>query len=205
MKKLKELENDLSKIWDILLMAKESFMYSKYLYYPNSKIEQDYLTNARDFHFIRFVLWRSSIIELSKLFGDKSVDKFNFNKFLNKLKTDGYFGDLYEDKVQITKWETDILAESAVIKKIVTLRDKLYSHTDSNFVPDSTYDLLFVDIEKLIKISEEIIVGIFDQVFDTLADTSNIYFDMNRFNLVRILAEEKERKMQEFIKNIREK
>ncbi len=82
-----KLRNKIERIAKILIVAKESFLYSSYLHYPETKEESDYLNNSSHFKFIRHSLWRQSIIELSKLFsGPKSRDRFNINNFLVQLK-----------------------------------------------------------------------------------------------------------------------
>ena len=86
MDKKVEIKNDIWNIWQILITAKDSFQYSFYLHKPDTEEEQDYLNHSPDFIFIRHILWRMCIIELSKLFSNsKDRDRFNIFHFIKKL------------------------------------------------------------------------------------------------------------------------
>src|SRR5687767_3765997 len=107
--KQQELRNEIWRIWEIEIVAKQCFQYSFYLHKPETKEETKYLQNQRDFGFIRHILWRMTIIELSKLFSSSSKrDRFNVNHFLSKLKRGGQFGDMGISQATIDKWEADL-------------------------------------------------------------------------------------------------
>jgi hypothetical protein len=200
MTRKQQLNNEISKIWDIYLIGKESFDYARYLYNPRTILEKQYLAKQRDLDFIRFILFRNSLIELSKLFHDRDTDKCNVHKFLKKFKRDQIYGDLFQDEVKISEWEDSIIKNGELIKKITTLRDKVYSHSDPNFSANSNFDLEFEDIERLFEIVKDIITTICEKTFDSFADLENIFFDKDRFNLIEILSKEWERKKNETIK-----
>jgi hypothetical protein len=90
-----------------------------------------------------------------------------------------------------------------LIKKITTLRDKVYSHSDPNFSVNSNFDIQFEDIERLFGIVKDIITTICEKTFDSFADLENIFFDKDRFNLIEILSKEWERKKNETITYLR--
>lgn len=68
MTKKQELNKELTQVWLILVAAKESFNYCYYMYKPKSDEELSYINDSKDFCYIRFLLWRVTIIELAKLF-----------------------------------------------------------------------------------------------------------------------------------------
>ncbi len=201
MTRKQQLDNEISKIWNIYLIGKECFDYARYLFNPRTKLEKQYLDKQQDFDFIRFILFRNSLIELSKLFHFRDTDKCNVHKFLKKFKQNQIYEDLFQDEVKISEWEDSILKKNDLIKKITTLRDRVYSHSDPNFSANSDFDLAFEDVEKLFEIVKDIITTISEKTFDSLADLANIYFDKDRFNLVDILSKEWERKKNETIKS----
>jgi len=133
MTKEEEIKNEIWNIWQISLFAKECFSYSQYLHNPKTKVELEYIRGSKDFQFFRHILWRNTVIELAKLFTDKKDrDRFNIFHFLKKLKVGGQFGKMGIPETQITNWENQIATNSEAINMILTLRDKVYAHTDAN-------------------------------------------------------------------------
>ena len=195
MTKKEEIKAEIWQIWQILLIAKECHSYSFYMHKPDTKEESDYLQHARDFHFIRHMLWRMTVIELSKLFRNSPHnDRFNLFFFISKLKKGGNFGKLGISDSKIAEWENRINDNSQTISEILILRDKLYSHTAPNKEKHSKSDVTFEHTEELIKIVESVIKEIYSSVFDSHASIGTINFDRNRFKIIEILAEEKNKK-----------
>lgn len=126
-----EIKQEIWGIWEILILARECFEYSNYLYNPDTKEEKEYLTYSEDFDFIRHILWRMTIIELSKLFsGSRKRDRFEIKTFIAKLKKSGQFSEAGISEATINKWETELLDSNKTVKNILTLRDKIYAHSD---------------------------------------------------------------------------
>ena len=73
----------------------------------------------------------------------------------------------------------------------MTLRDKIYAHRDPKKEDFKTIEITFQEIEILIKLSEEIIKEIYSVVFDTYAEITPVYFKRNKFNMIKVLVEEK--------------
>lgn len=173
MKKTEELEKKIWSITEIFLDAKECFNYSKYFYQQPRESEEYKLANS-DTHiqFIRFSLWRQTIIGLSKLFSDKKTDKFKIRDLISSLKSDGYFGDLSLPPKLIIEWEEQIDSHTILISDILTLRDKIYAHTDPNKNDYQNIMVTFNSIESLIKILSNVIINIHSIVFDSDFDLS---------------------------------
>lgn len=198
--KQQELKNEIWRIWEIEIVAKECFQYSFYLHKPETKEEAEYLHNQRDFGFIRHILWRMTIIELSKLFSNSPKrDRFNVFHFISKLKKAGHFGDMGISEVKIAKWEADLKLNQKHIDNILTLRDKIYAHTDPKKEDYKAIDLSFQDVEILIKVVVDIIKEIYLVVFDagTIMETPN--FDRGNFKIIKVLAEERRKRMEELL------
>ncbi|WP_073022128.1 AbiU2 domain-containing protein [Flavobacterium micromati] len=197
-----ELEIRVNKIWDILQLAKESFYYSYYLHKPHSVEELNYINSSNHFAFIKMSLWKVSVIELSKLFNKtESQDKFNLNKLLVNLKSDGHFRSLKLSSPKLADWEKRLAKNRETIKQIIDLRDKVYSHTDknNNHIIDS--DITFEKTEKLIKLCEEIIQVIFIEIFDADAKMNLVYFDESFKEIPKILAQEENRRKEKIIED----
>lgn len=198
--KQQELKEDILRIWKIEILAKECFQISYYFHNPNTSEEAEYLDKHRELGFIRHILWRMTIIELSKLYSNSSErDRYNLKHFISKLKKGGYFGDMGISQASIEKWELALSVNQNQIKNILTLRDKIYAHTDPRRDDNNTIDLSFQDIEVLIKLAEDIIKEIYIVVFDADADMSPLIFDPNRFDMIKILATEKRKRIEEIL------
>jgi hypothetical protein len=79
------------------------------------------------------------------------------------------------------------------------LRDKIYAHTDPKKDDYKAIDLSFQDVEVLIKIVEDIIKEIYLVVFDAGTDMSTPTFDRSRFDMIKILAAEKRKRIEEIL------
>jgi len=200
MTKEEEIKNEIWNIWQISLFAKECFSYSQYLHNPKTKVELEYIRGSKDFQFFRHILWRNTVIELAKLFTDKKDrDRFNIFHFLKKLKVGGQFGKMGIPETQITNWENQIATNSEAINMILTLRDKVYAHTDANKNRYSQNQPTFQETERLIDIVESVIQEIYSTIFDSHAIIETISFDKDRFGMVRSLVELRERETQDLI------
>jgi hypothetical protein len=189
--KQKELHEQIWHIWQIEITAKDCFQYSYYLHKPSTEVEFEYLKNHPDFTFIRHILWRMTIIELSKLFSSSPTrDKFNINHLINKLKKDGHFGELGISHLKIEEWELTLRNNQKQIDTIITLRDKIYAHTDRKKEEFKLIQLSFEEIEVLLKTVSDIIREINIVVFEKDPDMSNLTFDKENFNIIKTLANE---------------
>jgi len=200
MDKRKEISSEILSIWKILTYAKECFQYSYYLHKPDTKEEIDYLNRSRDFKFIAHTLWEYTVIQLSKLFSESSKrDRYNISHFISKLKPNGHFGNMKISETIINKWENQIAANQVTINNILTLRDKVYAHTDSNWDDYNNIEITFKQTEQLIEIVETIIFDIYTIVLDTHPVMNTPFFRKGRFNIIKVLADEEKRADEAFI------
>lgn len=193
MTKKDELRQEIQIIWEILTLAKECYSYSNYIRNPETIQEIKYIAKSRDFRFMSHAFWRLCIIELSKLFSNNNdTHKFNINKLISKLKSDGHYRSLKFNQTAISLWEQKIKDNCNAIEIVQKLRNEVYSHKDRNSNLDYANDLTFKEVANLIQIVSEIVKSIYSECFDTDALVRTVYFHDGRFNIIKILAEEKE-------------
>jgi len=200
--KKEQFNKELGKITDIFFGARENFNYCYYLHKPNTKIEAEYLDVDRDLKFIRHSLWRLSIIELAQLFSNRKNDKLNLNKFLSKLVTNGYYSGLAVDQNKIWEWQTLIINKDSLIKKIIALRDKIYAHTDPDNEQYREIEIYLKEIEELFEIVASVITELYSSVLKTTLLLRGPVFERNRFNMVKTLAEEHKKQVEDILKLI---
>ena len=196
MNKTEELEKKIWSITEIFLETKESFNYCKYFYQQPRESEEYKMANS-DTHiqFIRFSLWRQTIIGLSKLFSDKNTDKFKIRDFINRLKSDGYYGDQSLPSNLIIEWEKQIDSHTILISDILVLRDKIYAHTDPNKNEYQNIMVTFSSIESLMNILSNLIIKIHSIVFDSDFDLS-LPSDSERIDLLSDLVAQRKIKIE---------
>ena len=184
-----EIEKNIFTIWKISILANKCLKYSQYLHKPETDDELDFLNHSREFHFIRHVLWRNTVIELSKLFSfSPKRDKYNIYHFINKFKKDQCFGGFKIEESKIQNWESRLEENKKIISAVLLLRDKVYGHTDNE---NSRKDLdtpTFEETLKLIEIVETIVQEIYSIVLDSDAIIRNPIVDENPSRIIKILA-----------------
>jgi hypothetical protein len=179
MKKIEELKLKTSDTIMILLDTKEVFNYCKYLYEP-PKYEESELANSLSYiRLIRFALYKQTVIELSKLISSSNNDNFRISKYINALKSDGYYGDLHFPKQRILKYEADLASVEKIKDDIILLRNDFYAHTKRIFTYANSMNYsdfyLFIPppiIEKLITILTNIFVDVYSCLFGSDLDLS---------------------------------
>lgn len=197
MSRKEQFAKDLEKITKIFFGAKENFNYCYYLHKPKTKTEAEYLDVDRDLKFIRHSLWRLAIIEIAQLFSSRESDKFNLNKLLSKLATGGHYSDLPIDQNKILEWQTLIINKAPLINNVLALRDKIYAHTDPDQERYMEIEIYFKEIEELFEIVASVITQLHSSVLKKTLFLRGPVFDRNRFDLVRILAEEHNKRIAE--------
>ena len=130
------------------------------------------------------------IVQLCKIFAENNNQKRNLYKLFNRLTSDKYDSDIQQqldknkdiDRLfssrtnvqnEITEIKTEISKHSDLIKKIVTLRDKYYAHSDPDSdLPKVSNADLEVLVKLAVKIYNKIRGGFFDItfMFDSNAD-----------------------------------
>lgn len=191
-----DLNNEINNIWNIYINANECFLYSNYLNNAETQLEFDYINSSRDFIYIGQIMWQTSIIELSKLFSDSKSDRFRILNLISKLKRNGYLGNMGITDEVLNQWETKIDENKELINSILTLRNKVYAHTDSKIKTYKNTNLSFDKIELLLNLVKEIIIKIYSAAFNTFADIEPVIFNKKRFSIIiQTLAEEKEKEL----------
>ncbi|NEW79924.1 MAG: hypothetical protein GZ086_10980 [Gelidibacter sp.] len=204
-----ELKSELNSIWKILTMAMQCYEFSSYLYSPSTESENDYANKSFFIDFTRHIYWRNLVIELSKLITDSNSQSFNVFKFLRKLKNNGYFGKLGFDNKKIENWENLLAENEKTINELIILRNKIYSHTDRDKENYSNSEITFTEIKLLIELLKNIIKSIFTDLLDTHAEIKPLRSVDKNFRVLKILANEKDKRIKkitnDFIENSNKK
>ncbi|WPV65407.1 hypothetical protein [Chitinophaga sp. LS1] len=192
-KKQQELKNEIWQICEILLLAKSSFNITKYLLHPNSLKHTEYINSSAYFKYSIIINWRTTVIELSKLFADnKDRDRFNLKHFIKKLKKDGHFGDIKIPDTIIADWEAILDKEVNAINNLILQRDKIYAHTDPAH-KSVTNTVHIRKTDELIGVVEKVIKHIYLTVFDTGISFEPVGDPIQNLNyLLDILVNERE-------------
>ncbi|RDY58382.1 hypothetical protein [Flagellimonas nanhaiensis] len=201
-----ELKESILPIWKVVTLAKKCFRYAFYLHKPDTEIELEFLERSREFTFIRHILWRNTVIELSKLFSSSPKrDKYNIFHFINKLKKDQYFGTFEIDPSKIKTWEEQLEMNSSTINIILELRDKVYAHTDNEKAKSNLDTPTFEQTEKLLNIVEGVIQEIYATVFDGYAEMESPTVKETPEKIIKILAKEKKNRIDAIHKGLKSK
>lgn len=192
MPKKEEVKENILAIWKIAILARKCYQYSYYLHKPETSEELEYLNHSKDFQFIRHILWRNTVIELSKLFNSSPKrDKYNIFHFINKLKRNQYFGEFGVSQEKINSWEDGLKDNESLIVKVLLLRDKVYGHTDGESFKKNLDAPTFAETEKLLKIIEDVIREIYFFIFDAEAIIETPFVKKDPSDIIKILSAEK--------------
>ncbi len=189
-----ELLEHITSICQILIEVMDNFAYTKYLHAPDTQKELDYILKSNDLVYIRHVMWRMCIVDLAKLYSKSDNDKYRIEKLLSKLKPNGHYRSLNFSEDKIQNWEHEIKNKEILIKTVNELRNKIYAHTDNN-KDKLKHEISFCETESLILLIKVIILTIFNVIFDSEVEIETLVFDKSRFNMIKILAEENENRI----------
>ncbi len=182
------LKTDIEIRWKILIITKEVLKFTAYFEQPKTQLEQNYIHRNRHLGFIGWALWRLAIIELCKLFGDSSNQKFNMLKLLQKMDKAGSYGSLKFNAETLAELNRRVAELAPVISEVSRLRDKLYAHTDKDPFEQTDFFIKTNDCFVLVEFAEEIIrtlAGTYLNI-DYIANT--LYFDSQSLDFIHILA-----------------
>ena len=166
MNKKNLLKSDLESINKFIITILQSFEYAHYLHYPEHNYSYDKpkskLISASGFlSFTEYAMWRILIVEIHKLVKDSKSEKFNLFLLLRKLERSGDYRSIGIEHAKVVEWKLALLNKLPSIAKVVTLRSKLYAHTDRDYKDviknsDLTYEEINELINVIVKIVSEI-------------------------------------------------
>jgi len=198
----KELGVKLEKILHVFIFAQEAYLYTEYFHNPETQEELDLVTKSphnSNLSTIMHLMFRTVIIEVSKLYSRSENDKFQLERFIASLSPSGHFGRIGISTVHIRVWEKLLIDNKTVIDNILLLRSKLYAHTDNPMTNYSEIDISFKEIKTLLDIAEEILKSIYLDIFDTGLLTDSPTFDRPRFMILKLLAKAEKERQEEII------
>lgn len=182
------LKTDIEIRWKILIITKEALKFTAYFEQPETQLERYYIHRHRHLRFIGWALWRLAIIELCKLFGDSSNQKFNMLKLLQKMDKAGSYGSLKFSGETLAEFNQRVTEITPIISEVARLRDKLYAHTDKDPFEQTDTSIKTDDCFALVEFAEEVIRTLAGNFLNTDYIANTLYFESRNFDFIYILA-----------------
>lgn len=180
------IEKKLEKAAISYTKFKEQYAACKYLYLPKTDEEKKYLQNNRYFKMVKIALFRNCIIELCKITKGSKNNFFNLSAIINTAKKHRISES--GSNAEINKIEIIFKEIEPLTNRIITLRNDFIAHTKLNQVnPNITFE----ELDKYIKVIEEIINHLYRLVKDSKMEFKPILFESERFDIISILAKNK--------------
>lgn len=201
-----ELHIKLEKILHVYMLAQEAYLYTEYFHNPKTKEELDLVIDsphAINLSTIMHLMFRTVIVEVSKLYSRSENDKFQLEKFINSLSPSGHYRKVGVSVAHIEEWKNLLLEQESVINNILTLRSKLYAHTDNPIMDYNHIDISFKKIKTLLDIAANILTEIYLDIFDTGLDMNSPTFDRERFIILKLLAKAEKQRQADIISDFK--
>ncbi len=208
MSKKEQLKSELEKITKSIITSLQAFEYCYYLNYPKKDNDLDerhlkYISNSGFFSFSRYAFWRVAIMELNKLTNDnKKTEKYNLHLIIRKLSKDGTYKSIGISDTKISEWKTELKKQSESIKKVYSLRVKLYGHTDNDYknIIDNS-DLTLKATRELINVIVKIVFEIYQIALDTHFEFKPIYDKNTLRKIIEDILSKRESDNQKVVEN----
>jgi len=186
--KLIQVEKYLKVVSGILKLAKQCYEYSAYLDTPISEDEFKFIMSSQSFVIFKVISARTAVIELSKLYG-KSGNKYNFINFINGL-LNGEYGKVFKQHPYLKEWQEKFKKIESTGRKIISLRDKAYAHTDLEHEISALQKVAYEDIKNLILLAEEFIMFMYKTFFNRVIaiKTTQNEFEQNIHLILKAIA-----------------
>jgi hypothetical protein len=179
MLKLTDVERWFRDLENIIFDINVSIENIKRITHPVDEFEKQILKHGFFSHFYRQSRF-TIIVQLCKLFDENKNQKRNLFKLFNRLSLDEYdeklkekinsnsnsnrlFGNRNDIQTEIILLRAEIEIKKEVIKKVISLRDKFYAHSDPNSVLPRVGN---PELEALVKLSVKIYNKIRGNLFD---------------------------------------
>ncbi len=193
----KEFIDELDVRKKILGQASQCLEFSEYLITPKNDSQKEIMKSPSSLlKFNSHCLWRVAAVELSKLLSTNDcTNKYNIHKFLRKFRKSGHYGIHALKNEQIDNWQNFLDPDSAIPKKIMYLRNKIYAHTEN--APDAdapTYDETREVIKTILEVFRTTASSFGVDFSDNFLE---LYFKKDSCKWLEILADYNESKTQE--------
>lgn len=186
---LKQLNKDIQATWRLVVVTQEMLKPAAYFHSPPTQVERSFIKTKFQFSLISYTLWRAVIVELAKIFGQSSMQKFNILKILNKMAPNGYYAKLCLPVEEWNKWSDRFADAENHINEVNRLRDKFYAHTDkADFQNPETF-LTNEDIRLLLKLALDFLNFLSVRYFQTTLLSTSIPWNKESFPYIYRLAE----------------
>jgi hypothetical protein len=186
-----ELSIKLEKIIRVYIFAQDAYLYTEYFHNPNTKEELDLVVNSphsTSLLKIMHLMFRTLIVEVSKLFSQSDSDKFQLGKFIQSLSPSGHFRKIGISASHIEQWQQQLIDNQKTIDNIHLLRSKLYAHTDNPMKDYNYVDISFKEIKQLLNLAGAILINIYHDIYQTDLRLDSPTFDRQKFIILNLLA-----------------
>ncbi|MGN6341197.1 MAG: hypothetical protein ACTHML_09560 [Ginsengibacter sp.] len=197
-----ELKEKLDKILHVYIFAQETYLYTEYFHNPETQEERELVfhsAHSNDLSTIMHLMFRTLVVETSKLFSRSINDKFQLEKLISALSPSGHFRKAGIPITHIESWRKQLLDNNETIENILLIRDKLYAHTDNPLADYNEIDISFKKIKVLLGIAANILYTVFHDLYDTELILDSPGFDRHRFGILKLLAKAETERKQEIV------
>ena len=186
--------------------AQDAYLYTEYFHNPSTKDELNLVVksvHSSSISVIMHLMFRTLIVEISKLYSQSKNDRFQLGSFVNSLSHTGHFAKIGVEPRYIERWTVLLADNRPIIQNIRTLRNKLYAHTENPMASYGDIDITFKQIKTLLEIASEIITCIYRDVFDADIQLNSPSFDRERFSLLKLLVKAENSRLNDIYKKYR--
>jgi hypothetical protein len=197
-----ELWVKLEKILHIYVFSQEAYLYTEYFHNPNTKEELDFVIkspHSSNLSVIMHLMFRTLIVEVSKLFSRSANDKFRLSAFIDSLSSKGHFREIGVQKEKVAYWNQRLVENEEIIKDILLMRSKIYAHSDNPMTNYNNIDISFKKIKVLLDIARDILKEIHSSVFEMDLQTDSPSFEKDRFMILDLLVKGESVRMKEIL------
>ncbi len=184
-----KLEHKIEKALVSYTKFKENYNACKYLNAPNTIQEENYLKNSRYFKLIKIALFRNCIIELCKLTKGSKNNYFNIFFIVKSVKKNSKLSSKFNAEINFI--ETILQDIEPLTKRIINLRNDFIAHTKLNQLDP---DITFKELDEYVLKIEDLLQKLLLLIKGSEINFIPILFNKERFDIISILAESKEKK-----------
>ncbi|MDM1536375.1 hypothetical protein [Myroides odoratimimus] len=183
----------LENILNIIGMTNEFYNFTYHFHHYKNEDEKDFIysgPHSQQMAFIRYSLFRNTIIELAKLYSESDNDKYNLNKLLKDC-LDGFSAQLKIPREYLISFKKVLDENNNLIKRIQNVRSNFYAHS-KDYRLDVQFDISFEEVKFLIQFAEHLLNYIYEFLYDTEIDFNSSLSD--RLSFIPLMVEgEKQR------------
>lgn len=183
-----DLNKDIQATWGLIVITQEMLKPAAYFQSPPTQVERSFIKNKFQFNLISYTLWRAVIVELAKIFGPSSSQKFSVLKILGKMAPSGHYRSLGLPEEEWQKWSDRFAGAYIHYDEVNRLRNKFYAHSDKPEFENPETFLTNEDIRLLLKLALDFLNFLSVRYFHTTLLSPSIPWNKESFPYIYRLA-----------------